>query len=347
MKIRLGTFNLFQFVEPPYSWYTKKEKFNQRQWLEKTTWINGQIRKMDCHIIGFQEVFSADALKSLVKALGYDYFVTVDVAKLSSNNPHKYVTTTVALASKYPITKIETVKVHTPSLESHRFTETDKDTFHFSRLPIKAYITLPDSQELLIYVCHLKSNRLNAFEQVFHEDDSLEHKKALVFKTLDDKYSAALKQRLCEASSLFYDIERSKDNPIVLLCDLNDKAFSLTIDALTNHRYHNEKSKEEPVLFDAYGQHKAESYNPHPEAKEPQRKATSYFLKKGNILDYIFISKHFIKENNEKIATVTDYSVFDEHLEENKDGSLLTSDHAQVVCELTYLHQNFNNEENQ
>ncbi len=57
MIIRVGTFNLFQFIEPPYSWYTKKDKFNQRQWFEKTTWIKNQITKMDCHIIGFQEVF--------------------------------------------------------------------------------------------------------------------------------------------------------------------------------------------------------------------------------------------------------------------------------------------------
>ena len=337
MKIRLGTFNLFQFVEPPYAWYTKKEKFNQRQWLEKTTWIKDQIRKMDCHIIGFQEVFSADALKNLVKELDYDYFVTVDVAKLSSNNPYKYVTTTVALASKYPITDIETAKVHTPSLESHHFTETAEDAFHFSRLPIKARITLSDAQELLVYVCHLKSNRLNAFEYVFKKEDDLEHKKELVFKTLDDKYSAALKQRLCEASSLFYDIERSGNKPTVLLCDLNDKAFSLTIDALTNPKYHDDKSREDLILFDANDQYKAEIHNPHPEAKKIQRKATSYFLKKGNVLDYIFISKHFLNENDEKIATVTDYSVFDEHLKENRDGSLLTSDHAQVVCELTFV----------
>ena len=82
MKIRLGTFNLFQFVEPPYSWYTKKEKFNERQWLEKTTWIKAQVLKMDCDIIGFQEVFSRKALKSLVKELGFEYFKVVDVAKL-------------------------------------------------------------------------------------------------------------------------------------------------------------------------------------------------------------------------------------------------------------------------
>ena len=43
MKIRIGTFNLFQFVEPPYSWYTKKEKFTQEEWEEKKAWIKEQI----------------------------------------------------------------------------------------------------------------------------------------------------------------------------------------------------------------------------------------------------------------------------------------------------------------
>jgi len=336
MKIRLGTFNLYQFVEPPYSWYTKKEKFNPRQWLEKTTWIKNQIRKMDCHIIGFQEVFSKDALESLVKELGFNYFITVDVAKLSSNNPMKYVTTTVALASKYPINNIEKVNIHFPSIEKYHFEEGSKDPFAFSRVPVKATVTLPNKTELLVYVCHLKSNRLNEFEHVFNAQDTLEHKKEVVSKALEDKYSKALKQRLTEASSLFYDIEESKHKPAVLLCDLNDKEFSITIDALSNPRYYDETSKEKFVLHDASYQYKQKVHNPHPEAKELKRKATSYFLGKGNVLDYIFISDHFDKSNKDKIAQVTDYTVLDEHLQENRDGSLLQSDHAQVVCELTF-----------
>ena len=333
MKIRLGTFNLFQFVEPPYSWYTKKEKFNPRQWLEKTTWIKSQILKMDCHIIGFQEVFSKDALESLVKELGFNYFITVDVAKLSTNNPTKYVTTTVALASKYPISNIEQVNVHIPSIKKYH----DEDSFAFSRIPIKATITLPNETELLVYVCHLKSNRLNEFEYVFNAQHTLEHKKEVVFKTLEGKYSKALKQRLCEASSLFFDIEKSKHKPTVLLCDLNDKEFSITIDALSNPRYYDNTSKENIVLHDPSYQYKQKVHNPHPEAKEPKRKATSYFLGKGNVLDYIFISDHFELNNKDKIAQVTDYTVLDEHLQESRDGSLLQSDHAQVVCELTFI----------
>jgi len=332
MKITLGTFNLFQFAEPPYAWYTKKEKFTPRQWQEKITWIKKQIRKMDCDIIGFQEVFSADALERLVKELGFSYFATADVAKLSQNNPMKYVTTTVALASKYPISTMHKVRSHTPSLKHHGF----KGHFTFARVPIKATIILPNDQELLIYVAHLKSNRLNAFEYTFGKEHSLAHKKELVFKTLTDKYSVALQQRLCEASSLFFDIRRSKSKPSVLLCDLNDKTYSLTIEALTNQKYHDDKRKEHFILHDASYHYTAKVYNPHPEAKAPVRKSTSYFLGKGNVLDYIFISDHLNKKHKDHIAEVSYYTVLDEHLQANKDGSLLTSDHAQVVCELTF-----------
>lgn len=330
MKIRLGTFNLFQFVEPPYSWYTKKDKFNQRQWLEKTTWIKSQILKMDCDIIGFQEVFSRDALEVLVKELGFNYFQTVDVAKLSTNNPRKYVSTIVAMASKYPISNIEDVQVHMPSIEKHDFGEVNKEHFRFSRVHIKAMITLPNEKELLVYVCHLKSNRLNEFEYVFNEHHSLEHKKDLVSKALEGNCSTALKQRLCEASSLFFDMKRSKNKPTVLLCDLNDKEFSITIDALSNHKYHDDKSSSGFVLYDASYQYKQAVHNPHPEEKEATRKCTSYFLGQGNVLDYIFIS-------NDLTEKVTCYTVLDAHLQDNKDGSLLQSDHAQVVCELSFV----------
>jgi len=332
MKIRLGTFNLFQFAAPPYAWYTKKEKFTPRQWQDKTTWIKEQIRTMDCDIIGFQEVFSQDTLESLVKELGFAYFATADQAKLSTNNPMKYVTTTVALASKYPISKLHKVRAHTPSLKAHGF----QGHFTFSRLPIKATISLPHAQELLVYVSHLKSNRLNAFEYAFTSQESLEHKKERIFPTLTDKHSVALQQRLCEASSLFFDIRKAK-KPIVLLCDLNDKEYSLTIDALSNNKYHDDKRKETYILEDASYHYTQEIYNPHPEAKAPTRKPTSYFLGKGNVLDYIFISRHLSKHHKEHIAEVSDYKVLDSHLLENKDGSLLNSDHAQVVCELDFI----------
>lgn len=35
MNIKIGTFNLFQFVKPPYSWYIKKDKFDDIQWEKR------------------------------------------------------------------------------------------------------------------------------------------------------------------------------------------------------------------------------------------------------------------------------------------------------------------------
>jgi endonuclease/exonuclease/phosphatase family metal-dependent hydrolase len=332
MKIRLGTFNLFQFVEPPYSWYFKKDKFNKLQWQEKTQWIKNQISLMNCDVIGFQEVFSRNTLKDIVNDLGFKYFETVDVAKTSKENSTIYTSTTVAIASKFPISNIQEVKAHIPSIKKHHF----EGFFKFSRIPIKATVILPNEQEVLVYVCHLKSNRLNEFEYTFKEEDLLTHKKSLIDQALKNKYSNALKQRLCEASSLFFDIKKEKNKASLLICDLNDKEFSITIDALCNNKYHDDKRKDSLILHDAYNQLEKTIYNPHPEQKEIKRTPTSFFAGKGNVLDYIFISKEFNKKNKNCIAKVSSYTIFNKHLEENPDGSLLKSDHAQVVCELTF-----------
>lgn len=238
MKIRIGTFNLYQFAEPPFSWYTKKEKFTSEQWIEKTTWIKQQITNMNCDIVGFQEVFSKDALKELVGELGFKYFKTVDNAKISKNNDKIYTSTTVALASKYPIKNLHKVDIDFTALKKHHY----EGFFKFAREPIKATISLENEKELDVYVCHLKSNRDNEFEYIFTKNTSMEEKLEKVSKALQDNYSISLKQRLCEASSLYTNIKRTK-KPAVLLTDLNDKEFSLTIDALTNRKYHEEKGK--------------------------------------------------------------------------------------------------------
>ena len=332
MKIRVGTFNLFQFVEPPYSWYTKKEKFTPEQWIEKTTWIKNQIIEMNCDIIGFQEVFSKKALKTLLDELGFKYFKTIDSPRIDKKNELVYTSTIVALASKYPIKNLKKVEIDFSALKKHHLS----GFFKFSREPIKASITLANQKELDIYVCHLKSNRDNEFEYVFTKNSTLDEKKEKVKKALEENYSISLKQRLCEASSIFSDISRTK-NPAILMTDLNDKEFSITIEALSNKKYHNENLiKDDYLMLDAYYHFDKKIYNPHPEQKEIKRTPTSYFAGKGNVLDYIFVSSLFDKNKKNNIGKITSYEVFDKHLQKNQNGSLLNSDHSQVVCELEF-----------
>lgn len=312
MIIKIATFNLFQFCSPDFSFYTKKEKFKKEDWEEKKIWIKEQLQKMDCDIVGFQEVFSQEELKKLVFECGFKDFIVVDEPKLDEKNK-VYKTTTVALASKFPIKEIKKVS--------------KSDNFTFAREPIKATISLKNDLDINVYVAHLKSNRLNEFEYKFTKDSTLEEKKEKLNIALKNSYSLSLKQRLNEVKALHFDIKKDK-LPSILLCDLNDREFSITIDALTNKRFYiNELKKDDFILFDTYDISPKKIYNPHPEFKGFKRVPTSYFVGYGNTLDFIFVSKDL--ENS-----IKNHKIFDEHLKKNKNGTLKQSDHAQVVCEI-------------
>ncbi|AYJ80463.1 endonuclease [Aliarcobacter cryaerophilus ATCC 43158] len=312
MIIKIATFNLFQFCSPEFSFYTKKEKFTKEDWEEKKIWIKGQLLKIDCDIVGFQEVFSQEELKELVFECGFKEFVVSNKPKLDEKN-NVYKTTTVALASKFPIKEIKKVS--------------KSDNFTFAREPIKATLSLKNDLEINVYVAHLKSNRLNEFEYKFTKDSTLEEKKLKLDIALKNNYSLSLKQRLNEVKALHFDIKKDK-LPSILLCDLNDREFSITIDALTNKRFYiKELKKDDFILFDSYDIAPKKVYNPHPEFKGFKRIPTSYFVGHGNTLDFIFVSKDL--ENS-----IKNHKVFDEHLQKNKNGTLKQSDHAQVVCEI-------------
>ena len=312
MIIKIATFNLFQFCSPEFSFYTKKEKFTKEDWEEKKNWIKEQLQKMNCDIVGFQEVFSQEELKELVLECGFKEFVVTQNPKLDEKN-RVYKSTTVALASKFPIKEIKKVSKN--------------ENLTFAREPIKAIISLKNDLDINVYVAHLKSNRLNEFEYKFTKDSTLEEKKSKLDIALKNNYSLSLKQRLNEAKALHFDIKK-QILPSILLCDLNDREFSITIDALTNKRfYKNELKKDDFILFDSYDIAPKKVYNPHPEFKGFKRVPTSYFVGHGNTLDFIFVSKDL--EN-----CVKNHKVFDEHLQKNRNGTLKQSDHAQVVCEI-------------
>ncbi|RXK00299.1 endonuclease [Arcobacter sp. CECT 8986] len=322
MNIKIGTFNLFQFVKPPYSWYIKKDKFDDIQWKKKTTWIKEQLILMDCDIVGFQEVFSVEALKELTLELGYNYFTYVDLAKVDKDNDKVFISTTVALASKYPITKTQTVDINSDTLEKFDY----KDEFNFARLPIKATIKI-DNYELIAYVIHLKSNRLNEYEYKFNENNTIDEKLKKVIPSINRGNSPALTQRLIESFNLSSDILKTeeKNRFICVLGDLNDRQNSLCIDILTNKKCHNIKTfkeyesidlKEDLYMYDSYNK----------ASEKPQRKPTSYYKTVGNILDYIFVSKDI---------NVVNFKQHDLHLRDNQNGSILQSDHAQIVAQLS------------
>ncbi len=321
MNIKIGTFNLFQFLEPPFSWYVKKDKFTKEEWKKKTTWIKEQLLQMNCDIIGFQEVFSIEELKLLVKQLGYKYFEVVDKPKTDEKNTNIYISTVVAIASKYPIKNLSTL--NEDKNISLKFNTNEE--FAFSRKPIKATIQI-DSKELIAYVFHLKSNRLNEYEYKFTKEQSINLKLEKSIYAINENFSFSLKQRLMEALHLAQDIQKQKDSYIVAMGDLNDRENSLSLDILTNSsllKVDNFKIYKDITLD--LKNYMNDSY--YLAKIKDKRQATSYYKNLGNILDYILVSNNI---------EVVEYNLYDLHLKDNKDGSLLQSDHAQVTSTISF-----------
>jgi hypothetical protein len=79
-----------------------------------------------------------------LKSLGFKYFKTIDNARTHKNNERCYISTTVAIASKYPIKNLKKVDIDFSALKKHYF----EGFFKFAREPIKATICLPNEKEL-------------------------------------------------------------------------------------------------------------------------------------------------------------------------------------------------------
>ena len=61
-QIRLASFNLFNFIAPPDAYYEFNNIYTQAQWQQKCDWISHYLATHQPCVIGFQEVFSPDAL---------------------------------------------------------------------------------------------------------------------------------------------------------------------------------------------------------------------------------------------------------------------------------------------
>jgi len=65
------------------------------------------------------------------------------------------------------------------------------------------------------------------------------------------------------------------------------------------------------------------------------RKATHYFANRGNVLDYILLSKDFNINYDHSLASITNYHVSDKHLVNPKyEVDAECSDHAPVMVEI-------------
>lgn len=333
--IKVATFNLCNYLEPPYAFYDFENIYSAEQWQKKQLWISDYLADHQPDVIGFQEVFSPESLQQLVKSQGYPYFAVIDEATLTDG--YIYQSPVVAIASRYPIKSASPVRANPELAKAMGLSE----GFQFSRHPLLATIDIPHFGLCDCYVVHFKSKR----PTIDDTDDNEE----CVIKALTTEISgswASSIQRGSEAALLLTAIIKRRSqsgNPILLMGDFNDnlqdgvlqhlltKAVRGRSQATIDHLLIPYRLKDSWALFQV-AQTCHENSDPFPQ----QRPYSHYFGSKGSVLDYILLSCEFDTEYQESLAEVSGYHTYDRHLINpifERDSQ--STDHAIIMVSLT------------
>ncbi|UZE96889.1 endonuclease/exonuclease/phosphatase family protein [Alkalimarinus alittae] len=331
------TFNLFNYVLPPNAYYETENIYTLPKWEKKQRWIAQQLSSLSPDIIGFQEVFSPDALKTLVAQHNLPYFVTVSEPQVRTH--HVYEKPVVALASRFPILTAEAVEVSSSLIDALKL----QSDFNFSRPPIRAEVQIEGFGSVLVYVAHLKSKRSQIEPQLTGEEGAFDSMSESVTAQVHGSWASTI-QRGTEATLIYQDIieqMRVKERPVMVLGDLNDSMESPVLQSLVGGQnidrldgknvsgmaIAHQRAIQRFSLYDAFDLQE--------KIKPNDRKPTHYFANRGNVLDYILLSKDFKSDYDHSLASVNTYQVNNAHLiNPHPDNDAECSDHAPVQVDI-------------
>ncbi|GIU21941.1 endonuclease [Shewanella schlegeliana] len=352
--LKLASFNLFNYIEPPLAYYDFENIYTQEQWHKKQRWLADFLVQHQPDVIGFQEVFSADALAKQMSEVGFEYFAVVDTPTVIDD----YICRdpVVGLASKYVFEEVISIEVDSRLAVGIGL---DKD-FAYSRKPLRATVKLPEIGLCDIYVVHFKSKRphMDELPAANTLSTSANAKPLVNFGELLGRNSlgqwASSIQRGSEAALLFHTMLQRRietEQPMILMGDFNDELSSSVLSALTARELRFEKEGLGELahypLTDAYSLFRqgveslflsevnlksvSEQDNQQsnglglPEGLVSEgliaesmdrvsRAPTHYYGATGSVLDYILLSADFDPSYHKSIAEVCDYYTEDRHL---------------------------------
>ncbi|ACA85096.1 endonuclease/exonuclease/phosphatase family protein [Shewanella woodyi] len=341
--IKVATFNLFNFIEPPSAYYDFENIYTQEQWQKKLAWITSYLNEHQPDVIGFQEVFSPDALATLTQACGLDYFAVLDEPDVFDD--FIYSKPVVAIASRYPIIDVHSVEADSQLAEMVGMPA----NFSFSRKPLRATVSIPKLGPCDCYVVHFKSKR-PLFDA---QTEYLSGKSQVKLKTGQLLAVEALAQwgasivRGSEAALLRHAmVERRVQTqyPMMLMGDFNDGLEGGVLASLTSvdtrikpDNVFGDVTEElqEYQLQDSYELYQKSQYS----LSSQQRPATYYYLAAGSVLDYILLSCEFDAKHSRSLAEVGRYETYDRHLiNPSFDRDSQSTDHAPVMITLSIRH---------
>lgn len=326
--LKIGTFNVENLAPPDVTYYDK-EKWSPSVHATKSAWIAAQLRRMNAHIVGFQEVWRESTLRDVCVASGHFASAQVWVPGTDETSTTLTRGPFVGIASTLPlIGTVETIEQFPPGVDA-AVDGVALPVSAFSRPVLRATFALEGNRSVTAFVTHLKSKR-GIVDKNAAEDDPREEALGK---------ARSLIRRASEAAALRFLIIREMEHnnrPVVVLGDLNDGISAVTTEMITGSRPWRfaKLADKQPVwdrlLYNAWELHAARS------TKDVGY--THIFNGLYENLDHILVSQEFVSENRNGIGEVIDVRYFNDHLidsllsDERKERS--QSDHGQLVAEI-------------
>nr|WP_282437290.1 endonuclease/exonuclease/phosphatase family protein [Vibrio amylolyticus] len=337
--MKICTINLFNYVAPPNAFYDFANIYTKEEWQIKTQWLERSLVEIDADIIGFQEVFSIDVLRSSLEALGYPYFVTIDTPDIEQD--YIYSNPVLALASRYPILETPVINLESPIAQQQA-------DFQFSRQPIHAVINIPKLGALDVYVVHFKSQRpvefesLNLLSKEKNQSASQTADEASLSTTerwlleSQGKWLSTI-QRGMEAHALHHHVINTKNHskrPCVIMGDFNQSLQSNEFHCLTSKQLF--RQNETLEALSEFHLHNSRDLSMNEEDRKSN--ATYYVGAQAKELDYILLSNEFSSYSSHTHTMVNRYEVKDSHLTNPRYGvDHVSSDHGIVIVDISII----------
>ncbi len=350
-QLTVATWNLLNFIEPPSAAYELDNILSATQWKKKCDWIDRYLEENLPDVIGFQEIFSADALARQLAPHGYQLEV-VDAPRCR----HDYIfdSPVVGIASRYPVTSVKPFKPSSALIKQLGLSA----QFSFSRVPVIAEVEHPQFGLITFIVVHFKSRR-PALTNVEIEAELTQKPAAnQATKPSSSATNSAINKSLKAAvdhqftvGDLASKIQRASEalfihdyvattqyrqldsgsqtvTPVVVLGDFNEPLASDTLRCLSASSALTDSwdlyrqlgvrelgtEADDECDTEALALNEASFNEVSTYLDDLVRPPTHYYGAKGSVLDYIMVNSAFDHAEASSIASVTQYECYDAHL---------------------------------
>jgi endonuclease/exonuclease/phosphatase family metal-dependent hydrolase len=335
--LTFATCNLYNLQLPGRPMYQGRT-YSQKEYDAKIGWTAHMLRSIDADIIGFQELWSPEALVEAFDVAGlteaYE-LVTVD-----KENPSQI---SVALAVRnnndivfkrwhkdFPEEMV--LKKRKGPDEGLPDYEVSVSIDRFSREVLRATLRIEppgktDLPNVVVFVAHLKSKMAMSLDQTERGQDAIKaHSKAL---------GSALStiRRTAEAAALRVLLNKvmKTDTPVVVLGDLNDAQLSVTTSIITGEPKYRLFAASKVGGRSDKGLYSAATLQEY----RSLRDVYYTYIHDGQreSLDHILVSEQFYDYSQRRIWTFREMRLFNDFLDDVDEA---TSDHALITAKFDY-----------